>query len=373
MAQASDTRPSSAAGQGHRWLLIVETSQAMQRRAAGTLDAVNTLLRSGMKGQLRAGDSLGIWTFNDELHAGKFPLQTWAPDQQNSITSLALDFLKSQKCEKTSTLSSVVPGLKRLIQKSDLLTIVLVSTGSEKFEGTPFDKEIAEAYSKWMAAEQKKKMPFVTVLRARQGQVIGYSVTPIPWPLEMPVMPEEIKAAPVVATSRVPAKTPPRTVAAPPAAPRVLAQPLIVYGRKDEESGPSAASANPALPVIQTNSPATTPSPAPAISAARVAPPDQETDATTVPAPNAQKAKSAGWRLVSPAFLLRASLWLIGLGAVAVVAGALTMMLRRNSRSSLHALTTPEHESAPSGSTTVTIGPAVWSSPRGVRLQARPQ
>ena len=47
----------------------------MQPRAGAVLKAVQDLLASGLSGQLRRGDSLGVWTFNEELSAGRFPLR----------------------------------------------------------------------------------------------------------------------------------------------------------------------------------------------------------------------------------------------------------------------------------------------------------
>ena len=38
-----------------------------------------------MKGQVEAGDTIGLWTFNEELYTGRFPLQTWLPPAQEDI------------------------------------------------------------------------------------------------------------------------------------------------------------------------------------------------------------------------------------------------------------------------------------------------
>jgi len=381
-APVPENAPARTTSQAHRWLLIVETSQAMQRRAAGTLEAVNSLLGSGMKGQLRPGDTLGVWTFNDELHTGIFPLQTWAPERHSSIMNGALNFLQGQKYEKSSTLSSLVPGLKQLIKNSDLITIVLVSTGEEKFEGTPFDKQIAEAYAKWLAEEQKRKMPFLTILRAKQGQIIGYSVTPAPWPLEMPALPVDLKPDPIVAASPIPAKTPARPSSAP-LAPRAQAQSLIVHGKQGpfdppatlapppKQSEPAFAEASAARPVSQTHGASSEPLAAPALSSAEASAPAQQSTANTQSNANAASAASLGWRITSPAFLWRASLWLIGLGSAVVVLGALTMAMRRAHDSARKTVPLPGEECVPVPAGAITIGPALLSAPRGVHLQTR--
>src|SRR5881396_2162018 len=55
----SQTNPTSPS---NRYLFIVETSRSMQRRSDGMLAAVQQLLNSGIGGQLKRGDTLGIWT-----------------------------------------------------------------------------------------------------------------------------------------------------------------------------------------------------------------------------------------------------------------------------------------------------------------------
>ena len=75
----AQTNTAKAAPPSNRCLLIVETSRSMQRRADAVLKTVQDLLTSGLSGQLRQGDTLGLWTFNEDLYAGRFPLQTWSP------------------------------------------------------------------------------------------------------------------------------------------------------------------------------------------------------------------------------------------------------------------------------------------------------
>ena len=71
----AQTNTARALPPSNRCLLIVETSRSMQRRAEAVLKAVQDLLTSGLNGQLRQGDTLGLWTFNDDLYTGRFPLQ----------------------------------------------------------------------------------------------------------------------------------------------------------------------------------------------------------------------------------------------------------------------------------------------------------
>src|SRR6266446_5457929 len=80
-AQTNTAKPSA---RSNRFLLIVDTSRVMERRADATLRVVQGLLVSAMNGQFRRGDTFGIWTFNEELYAGRFPLQQWSAETQKA-------------------------------------------------------------------------------------------------------------------------------------------------------------------------------------------------------------------------------------------------------------------------------------------------
>src|SRR5262245_54335607 len=51
----------------NRYLFILETSRSMESRANGTRQVIQQLLATGMGGEMRAGDSFGIWTYNSQL------------------------------------------------------------------------------------------------------------------------------------------------------------------------------------------------------------------------------------------------------------------------------------------------------------------
>src|SRR5205823_8758446 len=141
-----------------RYLFIVETSRTMQPRAAGAQRAVRDLLVSGMRGQLRRGDTLGVWTFNEALYTGKFPLQKWSPEAKDEIASNIANFLGSQKYEKKADLKQVVPAFDKLVQGSDYITIILVTDGDEKVTGTPYNGQINEFFQLWREQQRKEQM-----------------------------------------------------------------------------------------------------------------------------------------------------------------------------------------------------------------------
>src|SRR5262245_45379560 len=80
LAQAPAAQQTSQTPQ-NRWLLVVDTSRRMEARKDGIVKTVTGLIMSGMNGQMRRGDTLGIWTFNEKLYSGLFPLQDCVPEQ----------------------------------------------------------------------------------------------------------------------------------------------------------------------------------------------------------------------------------------------------------------------------------------------------
>jgi hypothetical protein len=210
----------------NRYLLVIESSRAMRNRADGIATAVQELIGSGMKGQMRSGDTLGVWTFNDELHTGQIPLQDWAPEGQGPITEKLCSFVRKLHYEKQGRLSNTLPTLLRLVKSSEFITVVLISEGTEEIHGTPFDTQINQSLKAWTTQQREAKMPVVTVLRATRGTITHYAVAPVPWPIDIPPLPNELQLA-KVSTNQPAASTPKKAPAAP-------VPPLIVKGKKPE-------------------------------------------------------------------------------------------------------------------------------------------
>lgn len=218
----------------NRYLLIVETSRAMHRRSAGTLKVVKDLVGSSMHGQMRPGDNLGIWTFNESLFTGRFPVEEWEPNSRGALFNKISDFLKSQPYEKQCHLEKMLPSLLRVVKSSEFITVILISEGSGEIHGTPYDQQINQSFKGWAKQQQDAKMPLVTVLRAQHGQFTGCTVTPAPWRVEIPSLPAELQIA----------KTGPHHPAlapAKPATPPPVVPPLIISGKKPQPVAPVPA------------------------------------------------------------------------------------------------------------------------------------
>lgn len=310
----------------NRWLIIVQTSRSMQPRAEAAHRLAADLVASGMNGQMRNGDTLGLWTFNDELHTGNIPLQDWFSSGANQIARRTYNFLSEQKNEKEPRLEKVSPEMLEVVKSSDFITVILISDGSSARLGTPFDERIQASYREWASQQQQKQMPFITVLRAEAGVFKHFIVNTPPFPLEFPPLPEEL-LKPRVVESRTAAPEPPKP-------PPVTLPPLIISGRKPEPvvtssqptNTPVAASQSEISPAM--SQPATTNT---APSVAQPAPPAPASNATTAVPPGETRLRpqaTSNTTAGSTAKQSKALVWMAS-GTAAGVALLLVFVLAR--------------------------------------------
>ena len=230
----------------NRWLIIADTSFSMGRRDQAMQDAVQNMLLSGMSGQLRRGDTIGLWIFNDDLYTGRFPLQIWMPEGRQTIALRVMEFLKRQRYEKDTRFDKVITAVNRLAEKSDTLTVILITDGDEKIAGTPFDAPINASFKQDHGYQKKVRAPFIVALRAQGGKLVDYTVTLAPWPVKFPPLPPE--PAPAVVEKIEPPAQP-----TPAPAPKLTVPSLILSGKKTEPATPMESPAPPvAIPTTVT-------------------------------------------------------------------------------------------------------------------------
>ncbi|HWD94658.1 MAG TPA: hypothetical protein VG938_20180 [Verrucomicrobiae bacterium] len=226
----------------NRWLLIFNTSSAMRDRLDGVKNLTQDLMTTAMHGNLRRGDTIGIWTYDHQLRADEAPLLTWDSDAAQPFAEHAVEFLSHHHYEKNAVFGDVLTNMLRVIKSSDVITVILVSDGSDPVQGTPFDSELDAFYKKNYRDQKKAHMPVVTVFRGQHGNLTAHTEGLAPWPVEIPAVPppEVAKAAP---------PPPP----APPEPQPVVhyGKPLIVIGKKPElvpapPPADNAAATNPA-------------------------------------------------------------------------------------------------------------------------------
>ena len=159
-----------------RFLFIFDTSSAMKKRQPATQYVVERLLFAMMNGQLKPGDTIGVWAFNHKLRAGDFPLQHWLPQNAALIASNIASFVKHQSYSRSTRFDVVMPDVNNLVRSSERLTVLIFCDGEGEIKGTPFDKEINTIFKQNERALKSANQVFILVLRSQFGQYTGYTV-----------------------------------------------------------------------------------------------------------------------------------------------------------------------------------------------------
>jgi len=228
----------------NRFLLIFDTSSDMKLRLPAVQKALSSVLATNANGQLHTNDSIGVWTFDQELQTGQFPLQQWKPDNAATITANISAFAGSQRYSKKTGFNALVPLLNQIVRSSERLTMVIFCDGYGEIHGTPYDTGINQVFQQRQSERQKARLPIVIVLRSQRGQYTGCMVSFPPQPVslpEFPPLPEVVSA-------------PPKVINAP--APRSSVPSLIIVGTTiTNHVPPSAPKPPPAPKLVLTNPP----------------------------------------------------------------------------------------------------------------------
>jgi len=210
----------------NRFLLIFDNSTEMKRRLPAVEKALDILLATSVNQQIRSGDSLGVWTFDQTLHAGQFPLQAWDPDDAETISSNIITFVSQQRHAKTTSFAALHPLLDQVVQDSERLTVLIFCDGAGEIHGTPYDTGINQIFKQRQAERQQERAPIVIGLRSQRGQYVGCVVSFPPKPISVSTFPPLPEPVPI----------PPPVTNAPPPPPPV--PPLIIIGTKHESKPP---------------------------------------------------------------------------------------------------------------------------------------
>jgi hypothetical protein len=128
-----------------------------------------------MHGEIRKGDTIGLWTYNDELHA-EFPMQVWSREHKAEIISDVERYLRHQHYGKRAHIEKVYPAIGQAMQRSQRLTLIFIYDPSETLSGTAFDDDISDLQKDYLRNFNAAHLPMVTVLAARNGTVFDYTV-----------------------------------------------------------------------------------------------------------------------------------------------------------------------------------------------------
>lgn len=242
---------SAAASSQNRVLLIFDTSSAMKKRLPAEVTGLKRLIALGLSAQMQTGDSIGVWTFDQNLRTGEFPLQEWQFDNITLISSNIIDFLQAHRYSKTTSFDKLMPVLDGVMNYSPRLTTVIFCDGEAHISGTPVDDSINGIFEKNEIAMRKAHEPYVIVFRTEFGRYIGSTINTAE-SINLPPMP--------------PPPAPPTAPVAPPPPPQPIAPPpLIIIGTK---VGTNLPPANPPVAAPQPAPPQPapiTPAPAPPV------------------------------------------------------------------------------------------------------------
>jgi hypothetical protein len=250
-----------------RFLFIFDTSWDMKYRVDAVQKALDTMLATSMNGQLHSGDSIGVWTFGQDLRPGDFPLQSWDPNDAVMIAANITKFIGGQRYAKDARFAALQPLLNRVVQGSERLTVVIFCSGGSKVSGTPFDAGINQVFQEKLDKQKSAHQPFVITLRSQLGQYVGGAVTLPPLPVNIPQFPPLPEPPPV-----------PKPANALPPVPATTVPSLIIVGTKIESGPPLPQTAPTNSPAVTNPPPITEPAPLP------VAPPVAPVAPTNAPA-----------------------------------------------------------------------------------------
>ena len=269
----------------NRFLFVIDTSSAMKSRANGVEEAVTGLLASDIRGQLRKGDTIGVWTYSDHLDT-EFPMQIWSDKRKDGILTEVRDHLLELHYAKRSHLEKALPEINKIVAHSERVTIILIFDGLDLIKGTPFDKDINDLHKQYAAEFKAAHSPFVTILAARNGAVFDYTInypsTVVIPPTADPLPPPETNAPPAVAVS-----PPPVVIPNPPTEPKPPKRriEITLSGSNFAHNVAVPPAVPPAVPIIEpVATPAPTPTPTP------VPPVVTNAPAPAMPAPVAAQA-----------------------------------------------------------------------------------
>jgi hypothetical protein len=231
-----------------RYLLIFDTSSAMKKRLPEEEKGIKRLFALTFSSQLHEGDTIGVWTFDENVRTGEFPLQYWRGEDINLISSNIITFVEKHRYAKSTSYQKLIPKLYEVMNDSPRLVTLIFCDGETPIKGTPVDSSINEVFKKNEALMRKDREPYVLVFRTQSGNYVTSTInTAASINVPMPPAPPP------------PARSP---MYLPPSAPlpESTAPPLIIIGRAvGTNLPPPALVPSPAPPPEQTPPPAPAP------------------------------------------------------------------------------------------------------------------
>jgi hypothetical protein len=165
-----------AQSQPDRFLFIYETSPVLKKNLPLIRDTVDGLFAGNLQNEIKTGDDLAIWTVDQAVHTGAFPLQSWSSDDAAATAEKLDDFMRHQHYTKHANLEAIQPLLNRVAHNSERLTVLIFCDSQSQLTGTPYDSGVNGILTNATARLHGEQVPFILVLRAYHGQYLGCSV-----------------------------------------------------------------------------------------------------------------------------------------------------------------------------------------------------
>jgi hypothetical protein len=259
-----------------RLVFVVDTSFSMARLEAPLRQTIFDLVSSGAQGYMRPGDIYEIWTFNEQVYKSRFPPMAWDPLLDRALANGAVKFLKSQRFEKQTRLDKLWSELSQAAENTDDLMVLLLSDGDESLRGSPFDNRINAIYTQRFSELRRARKPFVTVLTARGGEFVAFTVAAAGERIDFDVLAQQIiqssrpslvRTMPAPAISPIPSLVATNTALAhplavkPPPAPQIESIPPPVLAANNPTASQTVSPASSVSAKSEMTSPKTTSQP----------------------------------------------------------------------------------------------------------------
>ncbi|HEY0456025.1 MAG TPA: hypothetical protein VGE41_06590, partial [Verrucomicrobiae bacterium] len=186
VAKAEEARPPALNPDGQKFLFVVDTSASMQRLPHNGRQTVFDMIYSGLWNQLAPGDSIGVWTFNQDVQAGKFAMQVWDPDQDLALASRVGLFLKGQHYEHKAQLNEAFKSALGLVKSVKDLNVLVITDGQSSLGQSKLEIALKDRYQTMAEQARKGNKPMVLAFHAIGGEVLTNWVTLAGEPIKFP-------------------------------------------------------------------------------------------------------------------------------------------------------------------------------------------
>lgn len=226
----------------HNFLFVVDTSGSMDSQKVLAANLVRWGIYSGFLGQAQEGDSIDIWTYDDENHITRYPPQIVGRHDPEQMALAAGRFIEGLKFRGRSLFPPVATDLNLLMPHTKGLLVMIVTDGEEPISGISVDIDINEYIAREKRERPDSRDPYLISFAVVNGQISQWTVHHGDQELQLAALPERPKPEPVLAkVEKTPAKKkktpePPVVIDFPPGAQIVGTVPLASELESENEA-----------------------------------------------------------------------------------------------------------------------------------------